>query len=64
MQVAPPGGQKTINMRDLEADSMIMFQHCHCMLCFLMADFILPTIIPNLFWGESLTNAYFMAVVR
>ena len=55
---------KTINMKDLEADSMIMFQHRHYMFCFLMAGFILPTIIPNLFWGESLTNAYFMAVVR
>ena len=31
---------------------------------FLMAGFVLPTIIPNLLWGESLTNAYFMAVIR
>merc|ERR1719431_77030 len=29
-----------------------------------MAAFILPTLIPNLLWGESLTTAYFMAVVR
>jgi len=55
---------KTINMSDLEADSLLMFQHRHYLKCFLMAGFVLPTIIPNLLWGESLTNAYFMAVVR
>ena len=55
---------KTINMKDLEGDSMIMLQHRHYIFFFLMAGFVLPTIIPNLFWGESLTNAYFMAVVR
>merc|ERR1711887_465432 len=45
-------------------DSLLMFQHRHYLKCFLMAGFVLPTIIPNLLWGESLTNAYFMAVVR
>ena len=51
-------------MSDLEADSLLMFQHRHYLKCFLMAGFVLPTIIPNLLWGESLTNAYFMAVIR
>ena len=55
---------KTINMSDLEADPLLMFQHRNYMFCFLTAGFLLPTIIPNLLWGESLTNAYFMAVVR
>ena len=55
---------KTINMSDLEADSMLMFQHRNYMFCFLTAGFILPTLIPNLLWGESLANAYFMAVIR
>merc|ERR1711887_249145 len=45
-------------------DSLFMFQHRHYLKCFLMAGFVLPTIIPNLLWGESLTNAHFMAVVR
>ena len=53
---------KTINMSDLEADPLIMFQHRHYLKCFLMAGFVLPTIIPNLLWGESLVNAYFIAV--
>ena len=55
---------KTINMSDLEADPLLMFQHHNYMFCFLTASFVMPTIIPNLLWGESLTNAYFMAVVR
>jgi len=55
---------KTINMADLESDPIVMFQHRHYIPCFLMAAFILPTIIPNLLWGESLTTAYFMSVVR
>ena len=55
---------KTINMADLEQDPYLMFQHRHYLKCFLMAGFVLPTIIPNLLWGESLTNAYFMAVIR
>merc|ERR1712002_582520 len=55
---------KTINMSDLEADPIVMFQHKHYIPCFLMAGFVLPTIIPTLCWGESLTTAYFMAVVR
>merc|ERR1712098_644969 len=30
----------------------------------LLAGFIIPTIIPHLFWGEDLTTAYFVAVIR
>jgi len=56
-------GQK-IDLSDLEADPVVMFQHRHYMKCFLLAAFVLPTVIPNLFWGESLTTAYFLAVVR
>nr|AHL21605.1 acyl-CoA desaturase delta9 [Calanus hyperboreus] len=55
---------KTINMTDLENDPIVMLQHRHYIPCFLMCGFILPTLIPHLFWGEPLTTAYFMAVVR
>ena len=55
---------KTINMTDLENDPIVMFQHKHYIPCFLIVGFVLPTLIPYLFWGESLTTAYFMAVVR
>ena len=54
---------KTINMADLEQDPYLMFQHRHYIKCFLMAGFVLPTLIPML-WGEDPTTAYFMAVVR
>ena len=55
---------KTINLADLENDPIVMFQHKHYIPCFLVACFLLPTLIPHLFWGELLSTAYFMAVVR
>ena len=55
---------KTIQMSDLEADPLVMFQHQHYMPCFLAAGFVLPTLLPHLVWGESLYTAFFMAVVR
>jgi stearoyl-CoA desaturase (delta-9 desaturase) len=55
---------KTINMTDLEQDSLVMFQHRHYIPCFLLAGFVLPTLLPHLLWGEDLTTAYFMAVTR
>jgi len=55
---------KTISMTDLEQDSLVMFQHRHYIPCFLLAAFILPTFLPTILWGEDLTTAYFMAVIR
>jgi len=55
---------KTIDLSDLEADPMVMFQHRHYVACMVTACFILPTIIPHILWGESLGTAYCMAVLR
>jgi len=55
---------KRIDMSDLEADPVVMFQHRHYLACYLAAAFLLPTLVPWLGWGESLSNAYFMAVFR
>ena len=55
---------KTIAMCDLEADPALMFQHRHYLPCFLLAAFVLPTVLPNLLWGESLATAYFLAVLK
>jgi len=55
---------KSIIMTDLEQDGVVMFQHKYYMTCFLTACFIVPTVLPNLLWGESLLTAYFMAVLR
>jgi len=55
---------KTIDMSDLERDPVVMFQHRHYLKCYFTAAFILPTLVPYLAWGESLTAAYFMAIVK
>jgi len=55
---------KTIDMSDLERDPVVMFQHRHYLKCYFTAAFILPTLVPYLAWGESLTSSYFMSVVR
>jgi len=55
---------KTISMSDLEEDSIVMFQHRHYIPLFILTAFVLPTIIPSYLWGETLTNGYFIAVMR
>ena len=55
---------KRIDMSDLESDPMVMFQHRHYLACYLGAAFLIPTLVPWLAWGETLANAYFMAVFR
>ena len=55
---------KTILMSDLESDPLIMLQHNHYMKCFFLAAFVIPTLVPHLCWGESLSTAYFLAVLR
>ena len=54
-------GGKTIIMTDLEAEKVVMFQHKHYMSFFMIFAFILPTVIPNILWGESLVTAYFIS---
>ena len=51
-------------MSDLEADPVLMFQHRHYLPCYLLAAFVLPTLLPHLLWGESIVTAYFLAVNR
>lgn len=55
---------KTIDMSDLEADPLVMFQHRHYIPCMLITCFIIPTVLPYMMWNESLTTAYFVAVFR
>ena len=50
-------------MTDLEADPLVMLQHRHYLKCFVVAAFLLPSLVPTL-WGEDITNAYFIAVLR
>lgn len=53
-----------INLRDLESDPVVMFQHRHYVPLMLISTFVLPTLLPNILWGESLSVAYFCAVAR
>jgi len=55
---------KTIDMSDLAKDQIVMFQHRHYIPCFLVAGFVLPTLIPWLFWDEPILNSYLLSVVR
>ena len=55
---------RTIDMSDLEADPIVMFQHRHYIKIFILAAFLLPTLFSCLLWGETVRNAYFLAVMR
>ena len=47
-------------MADLEADPLVMFQHHHYNVFFLVFAIIFPTIIPSILWGESVITSYFV----
>jgi len=54
-----------IDMSDLEADPIIMFQKKYYPQLAIFCSFVVPTLIPMLFWGESFTAAYcFVAQFR
>lgn len=56
---------RKIDLSDLTADPLIVFQRRHYMKLFLLFSVIIPTLIPNLFWSESLWLSYwFCAVTR
>ena len=55
---------KTVDMSDLESDKLTMLQQKHYIPVFLTCAFVIPTVLPYILWGESLTAAYFMAVFR
>lgn len=54
---------RTISMADLEADPLVMMQHRHYLKCFVVAAFLLPSLVPTL-WGEDIVTAYFISVLR
>ncbi len=53
-----------IDFSDLLADPVVRFQHDHYLPLAFMANLGLPTVLPFLFWKESLVTAYLVAVVR
>ncbi|GLG96578.1 Acyl-CoA Delta(11) desaturase [Gryllus bimaculatus] len=55
---------RTIDMSDLEQDAVVMFQKKYFYHLTLTFFCILPTLIPMYFWGESLNNAWHVAMLR
>lgn len=51
---------RKLDMSDLEADKVVMFQRRHYLISVLLMCFAVPTVVPWYFWGESLTIAYFL----
>ncbi|KAH8353861.1 hypothetical protein KR084_009378 [Drosophila pseudotakahashii] len=54
---------KGVDLSDLRADPILMFQKKYYMLLMPIACFILPTAGPMYFWGESFVNAWFVATM-
>lgn len=54
---------KSLDLSDLRADPIVMFQKKHYMLLMPVACFILPTLIPMMCWNESFMNAWFVATM-
>uniref|UniRef100_A0A1B6DKD3 Fatty acid desaturase domain-containing protein n=1 Tax=Clastoptera arizonana TaxID=38151 RepID=A0A1B6DKD3_9HEMI len=53
---------KGIDVSDLYKDKLIMFQKKYFWQLMSLFGFFLPTIVPNYFWGESLSIAWHIAV--
>jgi stearoyl-CoA desaturase (delta-9 desaturase) len=53
-----------IDLSDIKADKLIMFQHNHYMPLALLFCFVIPTAIPMLFWGEAFWMSYTVTVFR
>lgn len=49
---------KEIDLSDLKNDALIMFQHKYYLILMPLICFVLPTVIPMYFWGESLNCSW------
>ncbi|XP_055904309.1 acyl-CoA Delta-9 desaturase-like [Eupeodes corollae] len=54
---------KGLDISDLKADPILMFQKNHYMKLMPLACFVLPTLIPMVFWNESFLNSWFVATM-
>ncbi|XP_047530156.1 acyl-CoA Delta-9 desaturase-like [Vanessa tameamea] len=54
---------KGLDLSDLYADPILRFQKKYYLLLMPITCFVLPTIIPVYFWGETYINAYFVAAM-
>ncbi|XP_044515075.1 stearoyl-CoA desaturase [Gracilinanus agilis] len=54
---------RLLDMSDLKAEKLLMFQRRHYKLGILLMCFVLPTFIPWYFWGESFSHSLFVATL-
>ncbi|XP_050816227.1 stearoyl-CoA desaturase [Gopherus flavomarginatus] len=55
-------GQK-LDLADLKADKVVMFQRRFYKLSVVVMCFLFPTLVPWCFWGESLCNSFFLPTI-
>jgi len=53
---------KTVDLSDLEADKIVMFQHKYYYPLVFLGTLVFPTLVPQYFWNESLKNSLLTAV--
>ncbi|CAN9499759.1 unnamed protein product [Ophioblennius macclurei] len=51
---------RKLELSDLRADEVVMFQRRHYKLSVVILCFLVPMLVPWYFWGESLTVGYFI----
>ncbi|KAG5272485.1 hypothetical protein AALO_G00166060 [Alosa alosa] len=52
---------RRLDVSDLLADPVVMFQRRYYLMSVLVMCFLVPTLVPWYLWGESLWNSYFLA---
>lgn len=50
-------------MSDILADPVVYYQRKYYAASVLLMCILMPTLVPSYFWGESLWNAFFVAVI-
>ncbi|XP_036450782.1 stearoyl-CoA desaturase 5-like [Colossoma macropomum] len=54
---------KRLDLSDLLADPVVIFQRRHYKISVVVMCFLLPTLVPWYFWGECIWNSYFLAAI-
>eukprot|EP00099_Drosophila_melanogaster_P022663 NP_650201.1 desaturase 2 [Drosophila melanogaster] len=52
-----------LDLSDLRADPILMFQRKHYYILMPLACFVLPTVIPMVYWNETLASSWFVATM-
>ncbi|XP_063379980.1 acyl-CoA Delta(11) desaturase-like [Cydia fagiglandana] len=54
----------SIDLSDLKNNPVVAFQYKHGFAFIVMFTYVIPTLVPMLFWGETLKNACFVNILR